>query len=161
LFIQPGFGADGRTYGVVYESQMKALNYTGELAYTEQEKFSLMMAINFYKYTGLKVYDKAFGLVPLELKAAARVQVMKDLWIKSDLFLWEGAQYMTKTGGSSQLIGSIDMNAGVEFRITKNLNLWTQFNNVLNKEYQRWNQYRSYGFNFLAGIIFAFDQNTQ
>jgi hypothetical protein len=161
LFIQPGFGADGRTYGVVYESQMKALNYTGELAYTEQEKFSLMMAINFYKYTGLKVYDKAFGLVPLELKAAARVQVMKDLWIKSDLFLWEGAQYMTKTGGSSQLKGSIDMNAGVEFRITKNLNLWTQFNNVLNKEYQRWNQYRSYGFNFLAGIIFAFDQNTQ
>ena len=161
LFIQPGFGNDGKTFGVVYEPQMKAFNYSSELVYTEQEKFSVMAGINFYKYTGLKIYDKAYGLVPLELRSAIRVQVMKDLWIKSDIFLWEGSQYMTKTVGSAQLKGSIDLNAGVEFRITRNLNLWTQFNNVLNKEYQRWNQYRSYGFNFLGGIIFAFDQNAQ
>ncbi|HLF46317.1 MAG TPA: hypothetical protein VI548_07825 [Chitinophagaceae bacterium] len=161
LFIQPGFGADGKTFYVVYEPQMKALNYSGEFTYTEQEKFSLMAGIDFYKYTGLKVYDKAFGLIPLELKSAIRVQVMKDLWIKSDLFIWEGAQYMTQTGGSARLKGSIDLNAGVEFRVTKNINLWTQFNNIFNKEYQRWNQYRSYGFNFLGGIIFAFDQNVK
>ena len=58
----------------------------------------------------------------------------------------------------SHVDGALDLNAGVEFRITKNLNLWAQFNNIMNKSYQRWNQYPSYGFNFLGGIIFAFDQ---
>ncbi len=161
LFIQPGYGTDGKTFGVVYETQMKALNYSSEFGYTVHEKFSILAGLNLYKFTALKTYDKAYGLVPMELKSAVRVQVMKDLWIKSDLFVWQGPKYMTPTGGSAQLKGSIDLNAGVEFRITKNLNLWTQFNNVLNKEYQRWNQYRSYGFNFLGGIIFAFDQKTQ
>ena len=161
LFIQPGFGADGKTFGVVYESQMKALHYGGEMAYTDQEKFSISTGIKFYRYMNLADYDKAYGLIPLELKAAMRVQVMKDLWIKSDVFLWDGAPYMTPSGGSGKVKGSLDLNAGVEFRITKNLNLWTQFNNIMNKQYQIWNQYPSYGFNFLGGVIFAFDQKTK
>lgn len=163
LFIQPGFGSDGKTFGVVYESQMKAIHYGGELAYNEQEKFFIMAGITFNKYLNLTTYDKAFGLVPLELKSAVRVQVLRDLWIKSDLFVWEGAQYMRMNAirSAAQLKGSMDLNAGVEFRMTKNLNLWTQFNNIFNKEYQRWNQYPSYGFNFLAGIIFAFDQKAK
>lgn len=161
LFIQPGFGTDGKTFGVVYEPKMKALHYSGELAYTEQEKFSLMAGINLNKYTGLKVFDKAYGLIPLELKTAIRVQAMKDLWLKSDLFIWEGPQYMKQNGSSAQSKGSIDLNAGIEFRVTKNLNLWTQFNNIFNKNYQRWNQYPSYGFNFLGGVIFAFNSPHQ
>jgi outer membrane receptor protein involved in Fe transport len=146
---------------VVYEPDMKALHFGGELGYTVQENFSLLAGIIFNQYTDLTTYSKAFGLIPFELKAAMRLQVMKDLWIKSDLFAWRGAQYLTPSGGSARLDGATDLNAGVEFRITKNLNLWAQFNNLFNKEYQRWNQYHSYGFNFLAGIIFAFDQKTK
>jgi len=163
LFIQPGFDTTGKTFGVVYESDMKAIHYSGELNYNEQEKYSIMLGINFNKFLNLKTFDKAYGLIPFELKSSARVQVAKDLWLKSDLFLWEGAQYMRNDAirSSAQLKGSIDLNAGVEFRITKNLNLWSQFNNVFNKAYQRWNQYPSYGFNFVAGIIFAFEQKTK
>ena len=45
-------------------------------------------------------------------------------------------------------------------KVTKNINLWTQFNNVFNKEYQRWNQYPVYGFNFVGGVVFSFDQKN-
>lgn len=162
LFIQPPVpGSDGKTFVVVNESGMKGIHYGGELVYNEQEKIFVMAGINFNKYLDIESYDKAFGLIPVELKSAVRIQVLKDLWLKSDLFLWEGAQYMTQTGGHAQLKGSVDLNAGIEFRITKNINLWTQFNNVFNKTYQRWNQYPSYGFNFLGGVIFAFDQKTK
>ncbi len=161
LFIQPGFGADGKTFIAVNETAMKGIHYGGELVYNEQEKIFVMAGINFNKYINFEKYDKAFGLVPLELKSAIRVQVLKDLWLKSDLFVWEGSQYMTQSGGSAQLKGSIDLNAGIEFRITKNINLWTQFNNIFNKTYQRWNQYPSYGFNFLGGVIFAFNTPGQ
>jgi hypothetical protein len=163
LFIQAGYDTTGKTYEAVYESDMRAIRYQGEIAYTEQEKFSATAGFNFVKYIEQETYDKAFGLIPIEFKAGIRVQAMKDLWIKSDMSIWQGPQYMRMdaTRSSDQLKGSIDLNAGIEFRITKNLNLWAQFNNIFNREYQFYNQYPSYGFNFLGGIIFAFDQKTK
>jgi outer membrane cobalamin receptor len=139
---------------------MKAFQFNGELAYNEEEKFSVLAGVNVHKYFDLVTNTKAYGLIPFEMKAAARVQVMKDLWLKSDLYFWDGAQYKTP-GGTAQLDGAFDLNAGVEFRVTKNINLWTQFNNIFNNEYEQWKLYRSYGFNFLAGVIFAFDQKTR
>lgn len=149
------------TFRVIYEPEMKAVHFGGEIGYTEQEKFSVLASINLNKYFDIQENDKAYGLVPFEMKGTARVQVIKDLWLKTDVFLWDGAQYKTPAGNSAQLDGSFDVNAGLEFRITKNLNLWTQFNNILNREYEPWKLYRSYGFNFLAGIIFAFDQKSK
>lgn len=148
-------------FTVIYEPSMKAIHFGGDIGYTEQEKFSVLAGFNLNKYFSIKENVKAYGLIPLELKGSARVQVVKDLWLKTDLFLWDGAQYKTPSGGSAQLDGSFDLNAGLEFRITKNVNLWAQFNNILNKEYETWKLYRSYGFNFLGGVIFAFDQKTK
>ncbi|HJS54091.1 MAG TPA: hypothetical protein VJ765_06085, partial [Chitinophagaceae bacterium] len=148
------------TFRVIYEPEMNAVHFGGEIGYTEQEKFSVLAGLRLNKYVDIEENIKAYGLIPLELKGSARVQVIKDLWLKTDLFLWDGAQYKTPTG-SAQLDGSFDLNAGLEFRITKNLNLWAQFNNIFNKEYETWKLYKSYGFNFLGGIIFAFDQKTK
>ena len=48
------------------------------------------------------------------------------------------------------------MNAGVEFRILRQLNLWFQMNNIFNDMYERWHQYPVYGFNVAGGIVFSF-----
>jgi hypothetical protein len=164
----PLFVNDNATLGiydngfrVIYEPSMKAIHFGGDIGYIEHEKFSVLAGINVNKYFRIRENVKAYGLIPLELKGSARVQVIKDLWLKTDLFLWDGSQYKTPSGGSAQLDGSLDLNAGLEFRITKNLNLWAQFNNIFNKEYETWKLYRSYGFNFLGGVIFAFDQKTK
>jgi hypothetical protein len=149
---------DGRTFEVLYEPKMNAVHVSGEMGYTVEEKFSVLAGFRLNQYFSLQQYHRAWGLVPLELNAAMRVQVMKDLWIKSDFFAWGGSRYRTKEGATKGLNGAIDLNAGLEFRITKNINLWAQFNNIMNKEYQRWNQYPSYGFSFLGGVIFVFDQ---
>jgi hypothetical protein len=142
----------------VNEPRINVLNLGGQLGFNVEEKFSLLTGWSFNQYSGLRVNDKAWGLLPLELTAAMRVQVLKDLFLKGDLFTWSGPQYMRKDGSSAQLNGAIDLNAGLEFRITKNLNLWAQFNNITNRKYQRWKQYPVYGFNFVGGIVFSFDQ---
>lgn len=149
---------DGKSFEVLYEPRMNAFQLGGELGYTVGEKFSLLGGFNLNQYFNLQQYEKAFGLTPMEIKAALRLQVMKDLWFKSDVFGWSGSRYLTKTGDLGRNDGAIDLNAGLEFRITKNFNLWAQFNNILNKSYERWHQYPSYGFNFLGGVIFVFDQ---
>ena len=99
-------------------------------------------------------------MIPAEVDAALRLQIIKDLWLKTDLYAWSGPAYERKDGSAANLHGAIDLNAGLEFRITKNLNLWTQFNNITNKTYQRWKQYPVYGFNFVGGVVFSFDQKN-
>ncbi len=153
-------GLGGKSFRVVNEREMKVTNFGGELGFAIHEKLSLITGLTFNQYSGLKDNAKAWGLSPLELKTALRIQIIKDLWLKTDLFAWSGAQYLKKDGTNGKLAGATDLNAGLEFKITKNINLWSQFNNVFNKEYQRWNQYPVYGFNFVGGIVFSFDQKN-
>ena len=150
----------GKSFRVLNESQIKVVNFGGELGFNIEEKFSVLTGITFNQFSGLKDNEKAWGMIPLEFTTAFRLQVIKDLWLKSDLYAWTGPLYRKKNGTSDRLGGAADLNAGLEFKITKNLNVWTQFNNIFNKEYQRWNQYPVYGFNFVGGIVFSFDQKN-
>lgn len=162
LFVNdytPGKG--GKSFNIVYEPSMNVVNIGGQLGYNIGEKFSLLAGLQLNQFTGLTVNEKAWGLIPMELDANMRVQVIKDLWLKTDLFAWGGPQYKKSDGTAGALMGAADLNAGLEFRITKNLNLWAQFNNVFNNQYQRWNQYPSYGFNFAGGIVFNFTQKNK
>ena len=162
LFINDTSAAgDGKSFQVVNAKRVNVLNLGGELGYTVEEKFSVITSLNFNQYTGLQGQDKAWGLIPLELNTALRLQIIKDLWLKGDLFAWNGPRYLRKDGSDGKLKGAFDLNAGLEFKILKNISLWTQFNNIFNKEYQRWNQYPVYGFNFVGGIIFSFDQKNK
>lgn len=153
-------GLGGKSFRVVNESQIKVVNFGGEVGFNIHEKFSLITGLTFNQYSGLKDNAEAWGLSPLEFKTAMRLQIIKDLWLKTDLFAWSGSHYLKKGGISAKLAGAADLNAGLEFKITKNINLWSQFNNIFNKEYQRWNQYPVYGFNFVGGVVFSFDQKN-
>jgi hypothetical protein len=161
LFINDtSLTGDGKSFQVVNAKRINVLNLGGELGYNVEEKFSVVTSLSFNQFTGLQGQQKAWGLLPLELNTALRLLVMKDLWLKGDLFAWNGPRYMRSDGSDGKLKGAFDLNAGLEFRIKKNISLWTQFNNIFNKEYQRWNQYPVYGFNFVGGVIFSFDQKN-
>lgn len=151
---------DGKSFQVVYEPSMNVLHFGGEVGYSIQERFSVLAGMTFNQYSKLTVNEKAWGLLPLEVKAAMKLQVLKDLWLKSDLFAWSGPQYQTQAGPADRLKGAFDLSTGLEFRFSKSLNFWAQFNNLFNNEYQRWNQYPVYGFNFQAGIVFSFTQKA-
>jgi hypothetical protein len=149
--------ASGKSFPIVFEDKLDAMQIQAEMGFTKGEKFSLQAGFNWYSFNKQRTEDRAWGLVPLELKAHFRWMILKDLWLKSDLFMWEGPLYKTSSGGSDRLPGAFDLNAGLEFRVMKNLVLWTQFNNITNSKYQRWHQYDAYGFNMLGGVTLTFD----
>jgi hypothetical protein len=146
----------GNSFNVLNEPGMKSVRIHAEMGYTVQEKFSFLAGATFNKYSNLQVYDRAYGLLPLELTGSLRWQVLKDLSVTSDVYFWDGPQYLTKTGASFKQKAAIDLNLGFELGITQKLSGWLQFNNVLNNEYQRWNQYKVLGFNVLAGVVYSF-----
>jgi hypothetical protein len=150
--------ASGKSFNIIFEEELKAMQFQGEFGIVQAEKFSLAAKFNYYKYNDQETEDRAWGLIPLELSANLRWQVMKDLWLTSDFFIWDGALYTNKKGNEGRSPGAIDLNAGLEFRVLKNIFLWTQFNNIFNSSYQRWNQYDNYGFNMLIGGIYRFNQ---
>jgi len=158
---QPLFTNDtlsGKSFMVINEPELKVLNFGGELGYTVGERFSLISNFQFNQYNP-KLAEKAWGLLPLEFRTTMRIQVLKDLYVNSELYMFDGPWYGTKNNGRGNLQGAVDLSAGLEFKIVNNIKLWAQFNNLLNKEYQRWNQYPVYGFNFLGGVVFSFTQN--
>ncbi|MBS1669368.1 MAG: hypothetical protein JST58_18500 [Bacteroidetes bacterium] len=154
LFVNDSTGG-GKNFLLRYDPSMKALELHGEIAYIVGEQFSLSAGLTLNQYS-LQKEARAWGLLPLELNSTLRWQILKDLWLKSDLWAWDGAQYLAGKGQIGKSNPAFDLNAGVEFRITRQLNLWLQMNNIFNDKYERWNQYQSYGFNILGGIVFSF-----
>ena len=150
--------ASGKSFNIIFEEELKAIQLQGEFGIVEAERFSLAARFNYYKFNAQETEDRAWGLIPLELSANLRWQILKDLWMTSDFFLWDGALYTNKKGNEGRSPGAIDLNAGLEFKVLKNVFLWAQFNNIFNSSYQRWNQYDNYGFNMLIGGIYRFNQ---
>ncbi len=156
LFVNDN--GDGKTFNIRYEPRLEALQVHGEVAYSKGEQLSLTAALNFNQFTNLDKEHRAWGLLPLEFNAGVRWQLMKDLWLRSDLWAFDGAQYLGKDGQPYKGETGFDLSAGAEFRINKNFNLWLQFNNIMNNRYERWHQYEVFGFNLLGGITYSFNQ---
>lgn len=148
----------GKSFLIRYEPKMEALQLHGEVKYTQGEAFSAAARLNFLQFTKLQKEAKAWGMIPLELNVELRWQLLKDLWLRGDLWAWDGPQYRGAKGEAYKGTTGLDLNFGTEFRITKNFNLWVQLNNILNNKYERWHQYQVYGFNILGGVTYSFSQ---
>jgi hypothetical protein len=154
LFINDNI--DGKSFQVLRESNLQALSIHGELGYAIQEKFSLLASTTINQFTKVGDYDKAFGLIPFEINGVLKWKVLKDLYLKSDLFFFDGSYYRDKLGEAKRLNAVVDLNAGFEYTVMPKLNVWVQFNNLFNNRYVRWNQYETLGLNVLGGIIYSF-----
>jgi hypothetical protein len=155
LFVNDA--GDGKSFVILYEDKLNMIQTHAEAEYRVGEKFSAKGVFNWNIFT-IEEYDRPWGLIPIELSTTLRWQLLRDLFIRADLWTWDGARYRIKNGDTRKGEGAFDLNAGAEFRITKNFNVWLQMNNILNNRYERWNQYESFGFNILGGIVYSFNQ---
>ncbi len=147
----------GKSFLVLNEPEMDVVNIGGELGYTVGEKFSFITTVAFNKFS-TELNEKAWGLIPVEFNSKVRVQVLQDLYVNGNIYAFDGPWALDKNGRTN-MKGGVDLSGGLEFRIVPNIKLWLQFNNILGKDYQRWNQYPNYGLNFLGGVVFSFAQN--
>lgn len=155
LFVNDSING-GKDFQIRYASSMDALQVHGELSYMYGEQFQATVSLNTDRYMNIKGEPRAWGMLPAELKANLKWEAFKEFWAKLDLFAFQGAPYRAPNGVAFTGPNGFDMNAGVEFRILRQLNLWFQMNNIFNDQYQRWHQYQVYGFNVVGGIVFSF-----
>jgi len=148
----------GKDFLIRYEKSMEALQLHGELSYLQGQDLQITASLNLLQFHSQKTEPKAWGILPVEFNTHFKWQAFKDFFANIDVFAFKGAPYRVPSGAAFHGDNGVDMNAGVEFRITRQLDLWFQMNNIFNDKYQRWHQYPVYGFNVLGGIVFTFGQ---
>ncbi|WEK35177.1 MAG: hypothetical protein P0Y53_22025 [Candidatus Pseudobacter hemicellulosilyticus] len=149
---------DGKTFLVRNAAKLDVFQLHSEAAYNIGEQFGATAGFTYNSFSKVEGENKAWGMIPVELNAGMHWQIIKDLMLRSELWVWDGAKYRGKDGSDYKGDTGFDLNAGVEFRITRNFNLWVQMNNILNNKYERWHQYEVFGFNILGGITYSFNQ---
>jgi len=144
-------------FSVLQESKLQAFHWQAEMGFVLQDKFNASGKLDIYNFIGQHNYSGAWHVIPLQLTAALRWMPSDKIMVKTDLYAWQGALFET-TANKNRLPAVFDLNAGMEFKVHKMISVWAQFNNIFNRKYERWNNYPSVGFNFLAGIRLTFDQ---
>jgi hypothetical protein len=155
LFVNDSING-GKDFQIRYASSMEALQVHAEVSYLYGDQFQATASVSTYKYSNIKGEPKAWGMLPAELKANLKWEAFKQFWAKLDLFAFQGAQYRAPNGVAFTGPNGFDMNAGVEFKALRQLNVWFQINNIFDDKYERWHQYPVYGLNVVGGIVFSF-----
>lgn len=146
----------GKEMKVLNEAQLKAIHLAGEVNYTFTPEMEFRSSINVYAFQNQETYSAAYGLLPLELKFGLFWKPFKGLTTRVNADLWRGALARSPGMPEKRLKDAADIKLGVDYKMNKKWALWVDLNNIANIQYQRWNQYDSFGFNFIAGLRYSF-----
>lgn len=160
LFINDTtLAGDGRSFQVVYADHMQNLYAQAGLSFRAADRWLIRGEARWNNYHAIEGQAEPWGLLPVEWKLNGMYNWPKRIRLQADIYSWFAPYYLTKTGKPSRTDGAIDVNLGAEMPVTKTIRAWLQFNNLLNRSYQRWQQYPVYGFHFVGGVVFSLDKS--
>ena len=145
---------------------VKLSTVTAELAYQKLEKFKILLGANYYKYD-LKNENEAWHKPDFKVSLSGIYDLSDKILVRADVYYF-GKQYaksfnttslnntITTVEESKELDGIIDLNLGLEYRYTKKLSAFIQFNNIGSAAYQRWDDYPTQKFGVLGGLTYSF-----
>jgi hypothetical protein len=164
FFVNDTTDPQRNKYTVVYDDGT-LLKIHGEVGYQKTEKFRLLVKGDYVKYF-LDHQIQAWHTPTTRITLSAYYNLKQKISVKADLFalneqyaltyLPNAAKPSTKLVKSKELGGLVDVNLGLEYRYTKFLSAFLNFNNIGAVRYQRWNDYPTQRFNLLAGVALIF-----
>ena len=144
-------------FDVVYDGEVQLLHFSGEISYKNSEKLNVFLKGNYYKYT-LKTLAKPWHKPEWDVTLATRYNLRNKIVLSFDVFALGNrfAQKYKSPDSSFKLKKIIDANIGIEYRYSKILSAFLNFNNITNSKNYYWNYYPTQGFNMLGGLTYSF-----
>lgn len=139
---------------------------TAELAYQNLEKIKFILKGDYISYTAENEIE-AWHRPNLRVSLSGVYDLADKIVVKTDLF-FIGKQYakdleiiatnnvITSTEKSVELDGVFDANLSLEYRYTKKLSAFINFNNIASQAYERWQDYPTQKFQVLGGLTYSF-----
>jgi len=145
---------------------LKEFRIRGELVYRLGDKLKINALGEYFSFD-TENEDQAWLRPEVKITTGARYDLQEKLIIKAEIFYW-GEQYASNVSFvqngvtlepqtmASKLDPIIDINIGFEYRYTKRLSAFVDFNNIAGINYQRYQNYLTQGFNVWGGLTYAF-----
>lgn len=146
----------GRNFGVVYDQEVRAYEIDAYFKYQLGEKVALTGTGQWNFFHHKTDFDKVFHNPKVKMGGIVSVKPMKNLSLNANLSFWDGMYAINHMGEIDKMAAFLDLGLKGEYQVIKQLSLFLQLNNILNNQYQRWNQYNVYGINVLGGLKFKF-----
>lgn len=165
LFITDTTHSAGNAFNVIYDT-INVTTIEGSISYQLLEKLKIDGIGRFYSYAArnnnyawnlpqlqvilrgsYNLYDKFIFNVDLNLEEGRRALAYDSTAANVEL---EGAQLVQKLGFIA------DANLGVEYRYSKRISAFLQFNNVASQRYKRWYNAPVHGLQVMGGVTFRF-----
>ena len=159
LFVTDTASAMLNKFVLVYD-KVGVLNTRAEITYQKAEKLKFILTSNFNQYSTINELQ-AWHKPTMDVKASVNYNLKDKIILKADLIAYNGSySKLVDTKGTPEvtavkLKGTVDFNLGLEYRYTKILSAFINFNNVAAVKYQQWYNYPNYGFTVLAGLTYA------
>ncbi|MFH0865266.1 MAG: hypothetical protein V1904_03675 [Bacteroidota bacterium] len=147
-------------FTVIYDDA-SILNTHTEITYQKAEKIKLMLISNYYEYK-MSAEKRAWHKPSMDVKLAVNYNLKNKIILKAEIFALSScdAKNYNYTGTPEvkieRLKGTVDVNLGLEYRYSKILSGFLNFNNIGAVKYQKWYNYPAYGFTVLCGVTYAF-----
>ncbi len=144
---------------VVYDD-VRLFNFRAEIFSQVAERLNIRFASNYYEYS-LDNEIEAWHTPTTRLDLSVRYNIRDKIILSADAFARNSwfARVFDEDGNPErkEIHGfHVDANIGIEYRYTKLLSVFLNFNNVQNQPLERWMNYPSQRFNFLGGVTYSF-----
>jgi len=152
-------------YFVSYDN-LNELRIRGELVYRLGDKLQVNALGEYFNFD-TENEEQAWHRPELKITTGARYDLQEKLIMKAEIFYW-GKQYASnvsfaQNGATTEhqtmavkLDPIVDVNLGFEYRYTKRLSAFVDFNNIAGINYERYQNYLTQGFNVWGGLTYAF-----
>lgn len=147
-------------YSVIYDNT-SLLNVGGQIKYQYKEKIHFIAKGNYWMYQP-KTLDKAYHKPDFDLTFSTIYNLKSKFIIKADVFVIGKQFALTELADNGAYIkesklmkGIADINLGAEYRYSKMMSFFVNFNNIANTRYYRWEKYPSQRFNLMIGLTFV------
>lgn len=149
--------ADTTRFSVIYDpGKTKVLTLSGQLGYNFNEVFKSSLKLNYFNYA-MDEAEEAWHRPDLTFNWFNALTISKKLFVTADFYMLRGIKAKNfQSGKVTKLPVIADLNLKIDYLLTKNFSAFVALNNVLGKEYQRYQYYPQQGLNFIGGLSFSF-----
>jgi len=144
-------------FTVVYDD-VDVTNIKAEIALQKTDKFKVLLRADYFQYTTLHEI-KAWHKPEMDVSLSFNYSIQNKIITRIDIFAYDKKYariYDNHIEKAYKLDGIIDANLSVEYRYTKLLSAFVNFNNLGSSRYYQWYNYPSRRFNVLFGVSYAF-----
>lgn len=143
------------TFNVIYDKG-NSLNVHGELNFQKSEKIRLLLKGDYFRYS-MENELKAWNKPELQISLSGQYNIQNKIIAKADIFVY-GNRYskLYNPERAYKLNPFVDANLSLEYRYSKILGAFLNFNNLGAVKYYQWYNYPVQRFNVLAGISYSF-----